>query len=102
MSLMTKILLIYLLLINLATFCTFGLDKWRARHNNKQTKKKKPGVIKQRIPEKILLLISALGGTIGALTGMLLFSHKTQKKKFIYLIPLLLGIHLMLFILYIW
>lgn len=38
----------------------------------------------------LLLLLAALGGSIGALLGMHLFRHKTQHKKFRYGVPLIL------------
>ena len=35
-----------------------------------------------RIPEKTLLIIALLGGSVGTIAGMYLFRHKTQKLKF--------------------
>ena len=35
-----------------------------------------------RIPEKSLLTIALLGGSIGTIAGMYTFRHKTQKIKF--------------------
>ena len=35
----------------------------------------------QRVPEPVLLLVEALGGSPGAFAGMILFSHKTGPKK---------------------
>ena len=65
-----KILLVYLLLINIVAFLTYGLDKWKAKKD------------KWRVPEKVLLLMAAIGGSIGAFFGMRVFHHKTQKWKF--------------------
>ena len=84
-----KILIIWLVLINLTAFALFGIDKKRA-------KKKQ-----WRIPEKMLFLSAILGGSIGALLGMQLFRHKTKHWYFRYGIPfiLLLQAALMVFLL---
>lgn len=44
-----------------------------------------------RIRESTLLLVAALGGSIGSLTGMYLFRHKTLHLKFTLGIPLILA-----------
>lgn len=75
---MTRLLLYYLLAVNLLTFATYGIDKYKARH------------ARWRVREASLLLLAALGGSIGALLGMHLFCHKTQHKKFRYGVPLIL------------
>jgi uncharacterized membrane protein YsdA (DUF1294 family) len=75
---MTRLLLYYLLAVNLLTFATYGIDKYMARH------------ARWRVREASLLLLAALGGSIGALLGMHLFRHKTQHKKFRYGVPLIL------------
>ena len=71
-------LYIYLIGINLITFFLFGLDKYKAAKH------------RFRIPERVLLGASALGGALGGLLGMLLFHHKTRKAKFRIWIPSLL------------
>ena len=55
----------------------FGVDKYRATHNY------------WRISELTLLCFAALGGTIGALLGMIVFRHKIRKPRFILGIPFL-------------
>lgn len=80
------LLVIYLLIINLAAFFLYGIDKRRARKN------------KWRIPEKTLLMIAALGGSVGALLGMTKFRHKTQKWKFKLLVPLCLILQVVLLV----
>ena len=75
---MTRLLLYYLLAVNLLTFATYGIDKYKARH------------ARWRVREASLLLLAALGGSIGTLLGMHLFRHKTQHKKFRYGVPLIL------------
>lgn len=69
------IVLQYLVIINVATFLTYGLDKWKAKRS------------KWRIREAALLMLAVLGGSIGAWLGMKVLHHKTQHKKFKYGIP---------------
>lgn len=85
-----RIVIFYLLAINLLTFVTYGVDKWKARHN------------RWRIPEATLLLLAALGGSIGALLAMRVFRHKTQHKKFRYGVPALLLVQLAIACFFIW
>lgn len=70
-----KIVLIYLLIMTLATFVLCGIDKFAAK---KQMR---------RVPEKTFFLLSALGGSIGMFAGMLTFRHKTQHWYFKFGIP---------------
>jgi uncharacterized membrane protein YsdA (DUF1294 family) len=73
-----KVLLLYFLFINSFTFIITGFDKFQAQRH------------RRRIQEISLLLLAFIGGTIGLLTGMLFFRHKTAKvtfiMKFIYII----------------
>ncbi|MBP5538850.1 MAG: DUF1294 domain-containing protein [Bacteroidales bacterium] len=73
-----RAVVIYLLGINILTFLVFGIDKRKARKG------------KWRIPEATLIGMSVAGGSIGALLGMHLFRHKTQKRKFTLGIPAIL------------
>lgn len=74
-----KLLLYYLLLINAVGFLLMLVDKWKAKKN------------RWRIRESTLLLVAALGGSVGSLAGMYLFRHKTQHLKFTLGIPLILA-----------
>lgn len=76
------LLLYYLLASNLLTFVIYGIDKYKARHNH------------WRVREATLLLLAALGGSIGALLAMRVFRHKTQHKKFRYGVPAILLVQL--------
>ncbi|MBP5360619.1 MAG: DUF1294 domain-containing protein [Bacteroidaceae bacterium] len=49
-----------------------------------------------RIPESVLLILSVLGGSMGALMAMSLFRHKTQKKLFSIGIPVVFILQLLL------
>lgn len=79
-----KILYLYLVLINIAGFAMMGIDKYRARRH------------RWRIPERTLLLVALLGGSIGALAGMWIFWHKTRHKLFVIGLPVILILHLAL------
>ena len=68
---------IYLGVINLIAFITYGVDKKKAEKH------------KYRIPEATLILLAAIGGSLGALLGMAVFHHKTRKPKFYITVPLL-------------
>ena len=48
------------------------------------------------IPEAVLLLIAALGGSLGEWLGMAGLHHKTKHKKFLILVPLFLFVHIAL------
>ena len=74
-----KLLLYYLLIINALSFLLMLVDKWKAKKN------------RWRIRESTLLIVAALGGSIGSLAGMYLFRHKTQHLKFTLGIPLILA-----------
>ena len=76
-----RILIWYLAVINFITWIAYGLDKGRAKSG------------KWRIPERTLLLLALIGGSLGALAGMILFRHKTRKAKFVVGVPVMLVIH---------
>ena len=78
MSELQKIIIIYLAIINVATFFTYGIDKLKAKRS------------KWRIREAALLMLAVLGGSIGALLGMKIWHHKTMHKKFKYGVPAIL------------
>ncbi len=64
------ILATYALIINAITYLLFGFDKRAAERGD------------SRIPEKTLLMASALGGSVGAVLAQRRFRHKTQKQPF--------------------
>jgi len=66
-------LVIYLICINIFSFIYYGYDKLQAIRNDKNI---------SRISEKSLLIVSFIGGTIGAIISMLLFRHKIKKLSF--------------------
>ncbi|WP_343696160.1 DUF1294 domain-containing protein [Flavobacterium sp.] len=66
-----EIFLLYFLVLNIFVFVLAGYDKYQARKN------------KRRVPENTLFFLELIGGTIGLLTAMFLFRHKTSKTSFI-------------------
>lgn len=81
---LSEIILYYFTAINALTFLLYGLDKLKAKHSW------------WRIPEKTLLWLAVLGGTLGALLGMKVWHHKTLHKKFKYGIPTILILQLII------
>ena len=82
-----KYLFYYLLIINIVSFLMYGMDKLFAIYK------------KNRIREVSLHILSLFGGCLGSIGGMLLFRHKTRKKRF-YLWNILMII-LWIYILYV-
>ena len=61
---------IYLGVLTLITFFAYGIDKLKAKVNG------------WRVPEKVLLSLSLLGGAVGGFLGMKVFRHKTKHWYF--------------------
>lgn len=74
-----------LIVINVAAFAMYGIDKKRAIAEE------------WRIPEATLLTMAAACGSVGALFGMYTFHHKTRKPKFAYGVPVMLAVQIALF-----
>lgn len=81
-----QIILVYLAVINVATFFTYGIDKWKAKKS------------KWRIREAALLGLAVLGGSVGAWSGMKIWHHKTLHKKFRYGVPAIIILQLALIV----
>lgn len=69
----------YAAAISLLAFGVTVSDKWAARHRTKS-----------RTPERTLLLIAGLGGSVAMLLTMLLIRHKTRHAKFMVGLPLMI------------
>lgn len=67
--------IVILLVVNLIAFIMYGIDKMKAKKES------------YRISEAMLMLMAALGGSVGALMAMTVFRHKTQHKKFTLGVP---------------
>ena len=81
---MTKLILIYLLIVNALGFLLMLVDKRKAQKNL------------WRIPESTLFLIAAIGGSIGSIAGMYNFRHKTKHWQFVIGMPAILILQLAL------
>ncbi len=82
-----QILFLYLILLNLLGFILMGVDKRRAiRHA-------------WRIPEAHLFGCAILGGSLGSILGMYTFRHKTKHWYFVFGMPAILLIQIILGIL---
>lgn len=82
------LIVIFYVILNLITFSLYGLDKRKAVKNQ------------YRISESRLIW-TGLIGPFGALAGMKVFRHKTQKTKF-KLIYVFVALHVILIAFVIW
>lgn len=71
-------LILYFVIMNLIGLSAMVIDKIRAMER------------RFRIPESVLLIIAALGGSVGCIIGMFVFRHKKRKAKFRIGLPLIL------------
>ena len=90
MSTWIKLLLAYLALVNLLTFILYGVDKRKAQKGA------------WRVPEKTLLLLPLLGGSVGGILGMQTFRHKTKHWYFKFGLPAMLVLQAALAVYLIW
>ncbi len=63
-----------------------GIDKYRAKKNE------------WRVKEKTLFFLAAVGGSVGSILGMQCFHHKTKHYRFVYGMPVLLILQILLII----
>lgn len=81
-----KPLFIYLLIINALGFALMLVDKFKAKENL------------WRIPERTLIGVALMGGSVGCLWGMYAARHKTKHLKFTIGIPVILAVQIMVFV----
>ena len=74
----------YFVLINIAGLLAMGIDKYKAKKRA------------FRIPEATLFILAVFGGSFGTTLGMFLFRHKTRHWSFLYGMPLILIIQIIL------
>lgn len=89
MQILVIALAVYLVVINIATFIVYGVDK-------SKSKKKK-----WRISEKTLILLAVVGGSIGAILGMNIFRHKTKHLKFSIGVPVIIALQIVVAVVFI-
>lgn len=70
----------YLILMDIAAFAAFWIDKRTARRGGR------------RIRERTLLALCLLGGAAGGLLAMVLLRHKTRKGRFRAGVPVMLAL----------
>ena len=74
----------YFAVINLIGFALMGIDKYRAKKRA------------FRIPEATLFIVAIIGGSIGSIIGMYAFRHKTKHFSFVYGMPFILILQIIL------
>lgn len=80
------LIIVYLIVINFISFIMMGLDKYKAKKRA------------WRIPESTLFVLALIGGSIGSIAGMHLFHHKTRHWYFLYGMPAILIIQILIVI----
>lgn len=79
---MLKILIGYLIIMNIIGIVIMFIDKEKAKNHQ------------WRVSEKMLFLVSIIGGSLGTFLGMQLFRHKTKHAQFVIGFPAILIIHI--------
>lgn len=79
---------IYFIVINIGTFLVMLEDKNRAINQ------------RFRIPEKVLFLLTILGGSLGILAAMRFIRHKSNKNSFKITITLIVMLQISLLYIY--
>jgi uncharacterized membrane protein YsdA (DUF1294 family) len=83
-------LIAWLIAINLVTFLTYGYDKSIA------------GTRRMRVPERVLLWLTLILGSLGAWLGMKVFHHKTAKVSFQHRFWLVVILQVIIIFFYYW
>ncbi len=79
------LIIIYLAVINFISFTVMGIDKLKARKRA------------WRIPEATLFVLAVIGGSVGSIIGMHLFRHKTRHWYFLYGMPAILLVQVLIY-----
>ncbi|MBE6534823.1 MAG: DUF1294 domain-containing protein [Ruminococcaceae bacterium] len=91
MNLFEKILLAYIAIISLVSIIVCIYDKKISKKNR----------VELRTPEKTLLILSAIGGSVAMFITMLIIRHKTKHVKFMLGIPVIMALQAALAVAYI-
>ncbi len=81
---MEKIIVLYLIVINIIGIIIMASDKSKAKHHA------------FRIPERVLFFVAIIGGSIGTWAGMYMFRHKTKHWYFVVGMPAILALQIAL------
>ena len=73
-----KVLIVFIIIINIVSFVMMGIDKKKAEKH------------KWRIKESTLFLVAILGGSLGSILGMQMYRHKTKHLTFTLGMPAIL------------
>ena len=85
-----KIILAYLAVISLISIIVCIYDKVISKKNR----------VELRIPEKTLLILSAIGGSLAMFITMQMIHHKTKHAKFMIGIPIIMVLQAALIVCY--
>ena len=78
------LLIVYFASVNMIGFALMGIDKYKAKKRA------------FRIPEATLFIVALIGGSIGSILGMYAFRHKTRHRSFVYGMPAILVLQVIL------
>ena len=81
-----RIIYLYLLIINALGFMLMRIDKYKAQNHL------------WRIPEAVLLIVAAIGGSLGTFAAMEIYHHKIRHWEVSIGVPVMLVLHLLSFI----
>ena len=81
---MITLLISYAIIMNIVGFALMGIDKHKAKKRA------------FRIPEATLFTVALIGGSIGSILGMYIFRHKTRHRSFVYGMPAILILQVIL------
>lgn len=82
---MFQLVAVWFAIINIIGYIVMSEDKDKARSR------------KERVPEKTLFLLAAIGGALGVLTAMYRRRHKTRHLSFVVGIPALLLLNVLMY-----
>ena len=82
-NMLLAIFFAYIVIISLISVIVCIYDKGISKKNK----------VELRVPEKTLMLLSAIGGSVAMYLTMLLIRHKTKHVKFMLGIPLIIAFH---------
>lgn len=78
------LILLYIVIVNLISLVMMGVDKRKAQKRA------------FRIPEATLFVLAIIGGSLGSIIGMHFFHHKTRHWYFLYGMPVILALQVIL------
>ncbi|MFC5406990.1 DUF1294 domain-containing protein [Cohnella soli] len=78
------LLVCYLLAINVGALWAMAYDKGQAKRR------------RQRVPERTLFLLAAIGGSPGSIVGMRIWHHKTKHISFVMGMPAILVVQVVI------